>query len=130
MTHHIDELYTMTANNKTVYCTRLYLETNGLKVTSREDRLSAKVVISKGIRFVNKDTIKVLYSNHIGTVYVYGSYHWFDTERERDEYRAQAQAEYNAMIERNRVQKAINARLDTMSKAELEAVLSMLTPNE
>jgi hypothetical protein len=127
MTHHTDELYTMTANNKRVYCSRLFLEKNGLTVTDRRERTTAKITVSKCFGVSNKDTIKVLFASGERTVYIYGSHHWFDTERERDEYRAQAQAEYKAMVERNTVQKAINAKLDTMTKEQLESVLALLS---
>lgn len=127
MTHHTDELYTMTANNKRVYCSRLFLEKNGLTVTDRKERTTAKITVSKCFGVTNKDTIKVLFASGERTVYIYGSYHWFDTERERDEYRAQAQAEYKATVERNKVQKAINAKLDTMTKEQLESVLALLS---
>ena len=127
MTHHIDELYTMTANNKKVYCSRLFLEKNGLTVTDRKARTTAKIIVSKCSGVTNKDTIKVLFAKGERTVYVYGSYHWFDTEEERDTYRAQAQAEYKAMVERNKVQKAIVSVLDTMTKEQLESVLALLS---
>ena len=127
MTHHTDELYTMTANNKKVYCSRLFLEKNGLTVTARENRTTAKIVVSKCFGVTNKDTIKVLFASGERTVYIYGSYHWFDTERERDVYKAQTQAEYKAMVERNKVQKAIVSKLDTMTKEQLESVLALLS---
>jgi len=117
----------MTANNKRVYCSRLFLEKNGLTVTDREERTTAKIIVSKCFGVTNKDTIKVLFASGERTVYIYGSYHWFDTERERDAYKAQAQAEYKAMVERNKVQKAINAKLDTMTKEQLESVLALLS---
>jgi coenzyme F420-reducing hydrogenase delta subunit len=127
MTHHINELYTMTANNKKVYCSRLFLEQNGLTVTSREEHTTSKIIVRKCSGVVNKDTIKVLFKSGERTVYIYGSYHWFDTEQERDAYRAQAQAEYKATVERNKIQKAIVAKLDTMTKEQLESVLALLS---
>jgi hypothetical protein len=117
----------MTANNKKVYCSRLFLEKNGLTVTDRGDHTTAKIRVSKCFGVTNKNTIKVLFASGERTVYIYGSYHWFDSERERDEYKAQAQAEYKAMVERNKVQKAIVSKLDTMTKEQLESVLALLS---
>ena len=127
MTHTTETLYTMKANNKTVYCTDSFLKANGLVVTTRKDRDTARIIISKCFGVTNRDTIKILTEEGERTVWIYGSYHWFDTETERDEYRAQAQAEYKAMVERNKVQKAINAKLDTMNKEQLEGLLALLS---
>ena len=127
MTHSTEILYTMTANKKRVYCTEDFLKANSLTLTTRDNEDTAKIIIRKCFGVTNRDTIKILTTEGERIVWMYGSYHWFDTETERDEYKAQAQAEYKAMVERNKVQKAINAKLDTMSKEQLEGLLALLS---
>ena len=60
------------------------------------------------------------------TVYTYGEKTWFDTEAERDEYRAQRNAQREEETKRNKMLKAIMTHYESMSTEELIMVMNTL----
>ena len=58
--------------------------------------------------------------------YLYGQYTWFDTEAERDEYRAQRNTEREEETKRNKMLKAIMEHYKNMSTEELAKVMATL----
>ena len=60
------------------------------------------------------------------TVYTYGEKTWFDTEAERDEYRAQRNTEREEETKRNKMLKVIMEHYKTMSTEELAKVMATL----
>lgn len=58
--------------------------------------------------------------------YMYGEQIWFDTEAERDAYRAGAHAENERMKARNRIKREVCDLLDSMSLEEMEKALEAL----
>lgn len=58
--------------------------------------------------------------------YLYGEYAWFDTEAERDEYRAQRNAERAEETKRNKMLKVIMEHYKTLSTEELEKMVATL----
>lgn len=60
------------------------------------------------------------------TVYTYSEKTWFDTEEERDAYRAERNAERAEETKRNKMIKAITEHLKTLSTEELEKIVATL----
>lgn len=74
----------------------------------------------------DKGTKNITTANGKCTVYTYGEKTWFDTEAERDEYRAQRNAEREEETKRNKMLKAIMEHYKTMSTEELAKVMATL----
>lgn len=125
MKHSIEELYRI--NGKGNYSWD-YIEANNIpkaKSCSGEGGYRRQLYVNN-----NKGYLKVTTAEGIKIVYLYGEKTWFDTEEERDTYRAERAAEKEHLIKRNKVLKVINekiaAHLDTLTTEQLEALLATL----
>ena len=74
----------------------------------------------------DKGTKNITTANGKRTVYTYGEKTWFDTEAERDEYRAQRNTEREEETKRNKMLKAIMEHYKNMSTEELAKVMATL----
>lgn len=131
MKHSFRELYTLHNHKGTVrYATEAYINANNIPV----DDFSHESLRNKGVLCAHYalyatshiKPIKVLDTDGVKLIYLFGEKTWFDTEEERDAYREQARIEREKEIERNKVKKAIIEKLDRMSKADLEKILENL----
>ena len=130
MMHSIDELYyiaTIKEGNLCrtyTYFTESYRKANNIQLPKRfnrsDDGMAHRLNSKMGDSFVVLDT------NGKRRVYLYGEKTWFDTKEERDAYREEMNKERAKETARNKVKKEIAAILDTMSTAEIEAVLASL----
>lgn len=111
MRHTVTELY---RTNEKGYYTEDYIKANGIK----EYR--------KIMHLIGKDAVKINTATGIKTVYFYGEKTWFDTKEERDAYREETNRERAEMISKNKVIKAINEKLNTMTEEELNKLLQTL----
>lgn len=74
----------------------------------------------------NKGIINIYTAQGKKVGYLYGQYTWFDTEAERDEYRAQRNTEREEETKRNKMLKAIMEHYKNMSTEELAKVMATL----
>lgn len=74
----------------------------------------------------DKGTKNIITATGKRTVYTYSEKTWFDTEAERDEYRAQRNAERAEETKRNKMLKIIMEHYKAMSTTELEQVMATL----
>jgi hypothetical protein len=126
MTHTNTEIFYIRHNNKTIYCTQEFLNLNNIPMRSREAKLAgAKLMACNAPHFSAPYTY--LYDGlEKRKIFIYGTSMWFDTEKERDEYRIQAQKEREQFLEWNRIKKAIIEKLDDKTQEELEQILASL----
>ena len=71
----------------------------------------------------HKDEVKVYVVDGVKTIYMFGDKTWFDTQEELDAHRAEYQKEQAILRERNKIKKAIMAKLDDMTIEQLQAML-------
>ena len=126
MTHTNTEIFYIHHNSKTIYCTQEFLNLNNIPMRSREAKLAgAKLMACNAPHFSAPYTY--LYDGlEKRKIFIYGTSMWFDTEKERDEYRIQAQKEREQFLEWNRIKKAIIEKLDDKTQEELEQILASL----
>ena len=121
MMHTYKELYQIGGKG---YYTEDYLIANNIPVGKRfSDEGKARPCVHLG---TDKGTKNIITTNGKRTVYTYGEKTWFDTEAERDEYRAQRNAEREEETKRNKMLKTIMEYYKTMSTEELEQVMATL----
>ena len=123
MMHNVNELFHI--NGQKLY-TWDYIEKHGIQkrnIYNTHDQSGWSEVMyinnSKGIL-----NIYTAQGRKIG--YLYGEYTWFDTEAERDEYRAQRNAERAEETKRNKMLKVIMEHYKTLSTEELEKLVATL----
>jgi hypothetical protein len=131
MMHSFRELYTLYNHpSKVRYATAAFLKANNIPIDDACDislRNKGKVCADYASYTVSHiKGVKVLDVTGIKLVYMYGEKTWFDDETERDEYRAKMMIERALEAERNKVKNAVIAKLDKMSKADLEKLLEIL----
>lgn len=72
------------------------------------------------------DTIHFLDMNGKKTAYLFGSYTWFDSQEELDEYRKEYHKKEEEQKARNKLKKAIAEKLDQMSLEDIEKIFKNL----
>lgn len=112
MKHTMNELYQV--NHKGKIYTREYVEENKIK-----DARTVGYMVSR-------DEIKIHTTEGIKFGYVYGEKTWFDTKEERDTYREEQAKARAELVSKNKVIKAINAKLKEMSEEELVKLLEKM----
>lgn len=121
MMHTYKELYQIGGKG---YYTEDYLIVNNIPMGKRfSDENKARHCISLG---TNKGTKTIYTTQGKRTIYTYGEKTWFDTEAERDAYRAQRNADREEEVKRNKMLKIIMERYKTLSTEELEQVMATL----
>lgn len=121
MMHDYTELYKISGQK---YYTEDYLIAHNIPMGKRfSDEGKARRCVSLG---TDKGYINIHTAEGVRRVYTYGAYTWFDTEAERDEYRAQRNAQMAENTKRNKMLKAIMAHYESMSTEELEQVMATL----
>ena len=130
MMHDYNTIFTLTqtSTGKRVYATEEYVNFHGLEETPRQKRgePAPRLEVRRHGHFSQQIKIKVYDVEGIRTIYPYGAYVWFDDEAERDAHKAQMMIERALEAERNKVKNAVIAKLDRMSKADLEKLLEIL----
>ena len=74
----------------------------------------------------NRDTVNVYTANGKVVMYAFGEKTLFDTREERDAYRIQYAKDREAMVSKNKVIKAITAKLNEMDEESLRKLLATL----
>ena len=120
MMHTYEELYKIDGQK---FYTRAYIEVNNIPKAKRYDREGWSKCYSLGS---NKDTINIYTALGVIKGYVYGEKTWFDTEEERDTYRAERNAERAEETKRNKMLKVIMEHYKTLSTEELEKMVATL----
>lgn len=123
MMHNVNELYHI--DGQKLY-TKDYIEAHNIPKRNiydihNEGGWSEVMYINNNKGIINIYTVQ---GKKIG--YLYGQYTWFDTEAERDEYRAQRNAEREEETKRNKMLKTIMEHYKTMSTGELAKVMATL----
>ena len=123
MMHNVNELYHI--NGQKLY-TKDYIEAHSIPKRNiydihSEGGWSEVMYISN-----NKGIINIYTAQGKKVGYLYGQYTWFDTEAERDEYRAQRNVEREEETKRNKMLKAIMEHYKNMSTEELAKVMATL----
>ena len=72
------------------------------------------------------DTIHFLDVHGNKTTYLFGSYTWFDSQEELDEYRKEYHKKEEEQKARNKLKKAIAEKLDQMNLEDIEKILKNL----
>lgn len=123
MMHNVNELYHI--NGQKLY-TKDYIEAHSIPKRNIYD------IHSEGgwseVMYINnnKGIINIYTAQGKKVGYLYGQYTWFDTEAERDEYRAQRNVEREEETKRNKMLKAIMEHYKNMSTEELAKVMATL----
>lgn len=123
MMHSVNELYHI--NGQKLY-TKDYIEAHNIPKRNIYD------IHSEGgwseVMYINnnKGIINIYTAQGKKVGYLYGQYTWFDTEAERDEYRAQRNVEREEETKRNKMLKAIMEHYKNMSTEELAKVMATL----
>lgn len=123
MMHNVNELYHI--NGQKLY-TKDYIEAHNIPKRNIYD------IHSEGgwseVMYINnnKGIINIYTAQGKKVGYLYGQYTWFDTEAERDEYRAQRNIEREEETKRNKMLKAIMEHYKNMSTEELTKVMATL----
>ena len=120
MMHTHEELYKI--NGQKLY-TWDYIEANNIPKSSRHDNTGWSKCYYLG---PDKGTKKIYTAQGMRIVYTYGEKTWFDTEAERDEYRAQRNVERVEETKRNKMLKVIMEHYKTLSTEELEKLVATL----
>ena len=121
MMHTYKELYKIGGKG---YYTEDYLIANNIPMGKCfSDEGKARRCVSLG---TDKGTKTIYTAQGKRMIYTYGEKTWFDTETERNAYRAQRNADREEEIKRNEMLKAIMERYKTMSTEELEQVMATL----
>ena len=123
MMHNVNELYHI--NGQKLY-TKDYIEAHNIPKRNiydihNEGGWSEVMYINN-----NKGIINIYTAQGKKVGYLYGQYTWFDTEAERDEYRAQRNVEREEETKRNKMLKAIMEHYKNMSTEELAKVMATL----
>jgi hypothetical protein len=74
----------------------------------------------------NRDTVNVYTATGKVVMYAFGEKTLFDTREERDAYRIQYTKDREAMVSKNKVIKAITAKLNEMDEESLRKLLATL----
>ena len=123
MMHNVNELYHI--NGQKLY-TKDYIEAHNIPKRNIYD------IHSEGgwseVMYINnnKGIINIYTAQDKKVGYLYGQYTWFDTEAERNEYRAQRNVEREEETKRNKMLKAIMEHYKNMSTEELAKVMATL----
>ena len=134
MKHEITEvMYIWNANLGNHYATVEYCKANNIPMpvdneARRMFRKSQSIFATPARSHNgNKDNkINFLDVNGKKTAYLFGSYTWFDTQKELDEYRKEWHKREEEKMVRNKLKKAIAEKLDQMSLEEVEKILKSL----
>ena len=121
MMHTYEELYKI---NGIGFYTEDYLVANNIPMGKRfSDEGKARRCVSLG---TDKGTKTIHTAQGKRTIYTYGEKTWFDTEAERDAYRAQRNAEREEETQKNKLLKTIMEHYKGMSLEQLEQVVATL----
>ena len=112
MMHTVNELKRI--NNRKLY-TMDYIEKNNV---SKSDISNVGYLVSS--------TITINTANGIIKGFMYGEHTWFDTEEERDAYRAARNTERAEELKRNKMLKVIMEHYKTLTTEELERIVATL----
>lgn len=121
MMHSYKELYKI---GGTGFYTRDYLIANNIHMgkTFKEEG-KARPCVSLG---TDKGTKNIYTAKGKRVIYTYGEKTWFDTEAERDAYRAQRNAEREEETQKNKLLKTIMEHYKGMSVEQLERMVVTL----
>jgi hypothetical protein len=121
MKHNVEEFYKI---NGQKFYTMDYIIANDIPKCKRGDRNHGySVAMYLG---TSKDAVNVHTANGVVVMYAFGEKTLFDTREERDAYRIQYTKDREAMVSKNKVIKAITAKLNEMDEENLRKLLATL----
>ena len=123
MKHTANELYNINGKG---YYTEAYITANNITIAKNfryKKEGEAYPCITTG---VDAGTKRVHDVDGIIIIYTYGEKTWFDTEAERDEYRAKAKAEREEQKRRRELLKTITEYYDALTTEQLAQVVSSI----
>lgn len=128
MIHNYDELYRVSYNNKTIYCTKAFINLNDLPIGKRQAKEKGKTLYAIQCLSLSgcAEHLTIYDGLERRKIWVYGAHKWFDNEEERNLYRVEAQKEREEFLAWNKVKKEIIAKLEDKTKEELEEILARL----
>lgn len=121
MKHDIKEFYKV---NGQKFYTMDYIIANSIPKCKKGDwehGYSAALYFGPG-----RDTVNVHTANGVVVMYAFGEKTLFDTREERDAYRIQYAKDREAMVNKNKIIKAITAKLTEMDEGSLRELLATL----
>lgn len=120
MMHTYKELYKI---NGEKFYTADYIIAHGIPRATRDNSNGWAHCVSLG---TDKGTKNIHTADGVQVVYTYGEKTWFDTEKERDAYRAEQNKARAEQTKKNALLKEIKAYYEEMDINQLELALAML----
>ena len=120
MMHTNKELYKI---NGEKFYTADYIVANNIPKATKQDKSGWSHCMYLG---TDKGTKNIHTANGVRVVYTYGEKTWFDTEEERDAYRAEQNKARAEQTKKNALLKEIKEYYEEMNIDQLEKALAML----
>jgi hypothetical protein len=126
MKHNVNELYIIRHNNKRIFATLAFCNSNDICTSRREAKEQGKTLFAYQASHLEGDKIKIYDTDEILCGYIGSTTVWFDTETERNDYKEQAKKEREEFLAWNKIKKEIVAKLDSKTAEELTQILASL----
>ena len=124
MMHSVEELYCI--DGRGCY-TWDYICAKGIPVVkSLRDRVEGDAYTMSGFG-PNTGSRRMYDADGYKIIYLYGEKTWFDTEEERDAYRAQRNVERAESARRNKAKAKVMTYLDTLTTEQIEKIAKLIT---
>ena len=112
MKHSVTELYRLSYNGKTIIATLAFCNINDICLSRREAKEKGQKIVARHAPNIEGNKIKIYDTDRVFFGYVGNVATWFDDEKERDEFKAQARKEREEFLAWNKIKKEIIAKLD------------------
>lgn len=126
MKHKVNELYIICRNEKRIFATLAFCNSNDICMSRREAKENGKTLFAYQATHLEGEKIKIYDTDEILCGYVGSTTVWFDTETERNDYKEQAKKEREEFLAWNKIKKEIIAKLDSKTTEELTQILANL----
>lgn len=126
MKHKVNELYIICRNEKRIFATLAFCNSNDICMSRREAKENGKTLFAYQATHLEGEKIKIYDTDEILCGYVGSTTVWFDTETERNDYKEQAKKEREEFLAWNKIKKEIIAKLDSKTAEELTQILANL----
>lgn len=126
MKHSVKELYIIRHNDKRIFATLAFCNSNDICTSRREAKEKGKTLFAYQAFHLEGDKIKIYDTDEMLCGYIGSTTVWFDTETERNDYKIQAKKEREEFLAWNKIKKEIIAKLDSKTAEELTQILASL----
>ena len=126
MRHSTNEIYSVRYNNKRIFATLAFCNSNDICFSRREAKEKGKTLVALQAPNIEGDRIKIYDTDRVFFGYVGNVATWFDEEKERNEFKARARKEREEFLAWNKIKKEIIAKLDEKTTEELQQILISL----